>query len=302
MKRLVIIIITVLNWNFGISQNQIEIPNFEYVQVDYDLRDYVSISVDKNGEIRIENKVITLDELKDNLFQQLSQKAKYEGLRLPISLIELVADKDVEFDKLESLLIELRKLRLLKIHFVCNSESERRTEGVKTTGYLYKLNSKEKSKPIIFEVRDSLNSEMERIMKARGKDISELQKEQIPPPPPPPEITAKQLKDGDINIQVKEIVITNEYFAIDNQNFNSIELRNQMKEWNSKEPIAYILKPSKDCHYDKFLTPISEIKQVLKSLWEEESIKVFEKRFQSLDYRERNEIRNKYPFIMVLNE
>ena len=49
--------------------------------------------------------------------------------------------KELDFKKLELLLIELRKMSFLKIHFVCNSEEEKRTEGLKTTGFLYKLNS-----------------------------------------------------------------------------------------------------------------------------------------------------------------
>ena len=169
MKRIAIIVITILNWNIGFTQSEIELPNFQYVQVDYDLKDYVSISIDKTGEIRIEEEVIVLEDLKKNLFRELSHKAKFEGLRLPISIVELIADKELEFRKLEPLLIELRKLSFLKIHFVCNSESEKRTEGLKTTGFLYKLNSIEDSQSIIFEVRDSLNTELERIMKAKRK-------------------------------------------------------------------------------------------------------------------------------------
>jgi len=302
MKRIVFIIIVVLNWNVGISQNEIEIPKFEYVQVDYDLRDYLAIFVNKNGEIKIGNEKITLVELKQSLFKELSHKAKYEGLRLPISIIELISDKDLEFEKLEPLLIEFRKLSFLKIHFACNSEKEKRTEGLKITGFLYKLNSIPDSKSIIFEVSDSLNSEMERIIKARGKDIEKFRKSQIPPPPPPPEITAAQLKNGEINIEVKEIEITNESFIIEEEKYSLKELSNKMKEWNSNEPIAYILKPTPECKYEKILTPIAVIKQVLKSLWDKESIKTFNEKYELLDYWERNKIRNRYPFIMVIDE
>lgn len=150
MSRIAIIIITIINWNVGFSQTEIDLPNFEYVQVDYDLRDYISVSVDSAGGIMIEDKIISLEELKANLFREISKKVKFEGLRLPISMIELKADKDLEFQKLEPLLIELRKMSFLKIHFVCNSEEEKRTEGLKTTGYLYKLNSLKSSNSIIF--------------------------------------------------------------------------------------------------------------------------------------------------------
>jgi len=302
MEKVAIIIITILSWNICFAQSDIDIPNFESVEVDYDLKDYVSISINKKGEIWVENKIVSLHKLKDNLFQELSRKAKYEGLRLPISIIELIADKDLEFEKLNAVLIELRKLSFLKVQFVCNSESEIRTEGLKTTGYLYKMNSINNSQSIILEVTDSLNSEMERILKTRGKNIEEFRKSIVAPSPPPLEITASKLKSGEINIRVIEIEISNEYFTIENQKFTSKELRKQMTKWNSKEPIAYILAPNRDCHYQKFLTPLSEIKYVLNSLWEVESINEFKKEYNTLDYMDKRKIRNRYPFIMVMDE
>lgn len=296
MKKIIILFAFLISIS-GNAQYGIDVPQSS-VNVDYDLRDYVSLYININGELEVEDTKSTISDLRQALFTELFYSVKNKGLRLPISIIELNIDKDLEYKKLSPLLTKLREMDLLKVHFVCNSKKEEKIEGFKTTGFLYRLNSINNSRSITMDVRDSLLTEIKTMMKARGEDISRFKTKMMPPPPP--EITAVQLENGQIDIPVKEIKITNEFFIIENNHFTSNELQLKIQEWNSSEPTAYILNPVENCKYKNFLTPLATNIQVLKALWEEESIKKFNTEYQHLDFNQKRTIRNKYPFIMVI--
>lgn len=303
MKQTILLIAFTLFWKVGMTQNNIIPPQYSYVQVDYDLKDYVSIYIDYTGQIQMGGKKIPIAAVKEELFQQLKYKARLEGLRLPIAIVELVADKRLPFHQLEPLLLELRKLDFLKVHFVCHSKEESRIEGIKTTGFLYRLNSIENSSSIIDEVQDSLQVEWEAFLKAKGKSLKTVEGAvPPPPPPPPPSITAASLRNSTSSLQVKEIKIDNRGFSVDNQQFTLKELKKQLLQWNSQKSTAYILQPSANCPLELFLAPIALNKQVLRELWEKQSKEDFSKGYASLSYLERSMVRNNYPFIMVIEE
>jgi biopolymer transport protein ExbD len=144
-----------------IGQIDLEVPHFRSVQIDYDLTDYVSVSIDKNGGLYIENDSIAFSDLRKNLFEIIKYKSKYQELRLSIMIIELVVDQDLTYEKLEKILFEFPKLGILKIHFVGNSNDKIRFEQICTTGFLFRMNHNDNNNSVINEVMDSLKSEMD---------------------------------------------------------------------------------------------------------------------------------------------
>ena len=301
MRKIIIIAISILTFNLAYSQDEIQVPVFDYVEVDYDLRDYVLITIDKTGAIKVEDKVVDLEELRTSLTQALIDKSKHKGLRLSISTIELLADRELEFQKLNPLLTEIRKMGMLKIHLVSNSEFIQRIDGVKTCGFLYKLNSIEDSKPIMSEVVDSFNRVSENRKKPQGA-MNNMPPPPPPPPPPPREINAADLRNGEIAITVKEINITRDGFKINKQTYNIEELRDQMTGWNSFEPTAYILSPDANCSYEQFIRPLAELKLIIKTLRDEESHKLYSSKYKLLNREGKRQVRKKYPFLMVIED
>jgi biopolymer transport protein ExbD len=302
MKIKFILISILINLS-AFGQSQINIPTFPKVSLDYDLKDYVTISIDKSGQIYSANEKIALEELRSNLFKSLKYKAQHEGLRLPISIVEIIADKDLKHQHLDLVIQELRKMSFLKVHFVANSPNRKRIEGFCTTGILYSLNGLENSTSIISEVRDSLNSEQNRYVKENNIKVTESDERPFPPPPPPPKrITSKQLLNGDINIKVKQIEISDIDFKIDGKNFSKGELAIKIKEWVQTEETAFILEPHSDANCQNVFYPIFILKESLTEIRKKNSVEIFNKEFEKLNYSERRKIKNMNPFILVFNE
>ncbi len=298
----VFLILTIFFQTQLYGQIDIDVPQFEYVQIDYDLKDYVSISVDKNGGLYLENDSIALSDLRKKLFDKIKYKSKYKELQLSVMLIELVVDKDLIYEKLEPILYTFPKLGILKIHFVCNSDDKIRFENVCTTGFLFRMNYFDNNNSVINEVMDSLKNEMDDDFIKLNQGYFKHNNKLIPPPPPPPNITASELNDQNSKRSVKTIEILPTGFKIGNTNFSKKELAEKIKEWNKAKATSYILSPSKSCTYQDLLFPLAELKSTLMKLWEEESRKIFSQGYYELNYSQRRGIRNKYPFFLVFDE
>lgn len=301
MKYFFLILITFFQIQlFG--QVDINVPHYKYVQIDYHLRDYISVSVDNNGGLYVENDSIAFSDLRKNLFERIKYKSKYKDLRLSIMIIELIVDKNLAYEKLEKILYQFPQLGFLKIHFVCNSNDKIRFEQVCTTGFLFGLNYLDNNDSVINEVMDSLKNEMDDDFIKLNQGYFNHNNKLIPPPPPPPNITASQLKNQNSKRSVKNIKILPLGFKIGNTNYSKKELASKIKEWCKTETTSFVLSPTKNCTYEDLLFPLAELKSSLMELWEEESKNRFNQEYANLNYKQRREVRNKYPFILVFEE
>ncbi|MFK7750508.1 MAG: ExbD/TolR family protein [Kordia sp.] len=298
--KLYFTIFTLLLVNFTFAQSNIEVPTFETVQVDSNPYDYITIVVDTNGAIALEGEKIELNALRGKVFELLYDGIKNNSGLNPLFFTELVADKDMPYTKLAPVLNELRSMAAYLVNFSCKSETHQRIPRRKTTGFSYKLQRDKNAKSVLEAVFDKVEAEKKKTEPTNTDEISML-----PPPPPPPslqEYSREFLEKNSKTMVSKIIVINHESFTIDNQEMSESQLVEKFLLWNSKKKVAYILEPSKNATYKDVITPIAQLLTVLKTLRNEESIRLYDKKYDKLRYNNRNKVRDKFPFIIVFDE
>lgn len=294
-----IAIITLLIVNFTMAQDNIEVPTFKTVQVNSYPSDYITIVVDKKGQITLEGEKVKLNVLRTKVFEFLYEGIKHNTGLSPLFFTELVADKDLPYTKLAPVLNELRKMAAYYILFTCNSDTHQRIPRRQTTGFSYYLPSDKNTKSVVKEVFKKIDSEKK---ENKPKDTEDELMIPPPPPPPPPSILHEYIKNNPKKIVSKVIVINHQSFTIDNQEMSAAQLAEKFMLWNSKKKVAYILEPSKNCTYEDVVTPIAQLLTVLKTIRNQESVRMYDIEYDALYPSERNDIKHKFPFIMVFDE
>ena len=280
-----------------IAQKNIEVPTFETVQVDTNPHDYITITIDKKGQMTLEREKIKLSALRAKIFELLYDGIKHNIGLQPLFMTELVVDKDLPYTKLASVLSELRKMNALPVLFACKSDTHQRIPRRKTTGFQYKLPSDENAVSVVETVFKKIESEK----KNKSNDTEEAGMIP-PPPPPPPSISRECIKANPEKTESKVIVVNHQSFSIDNEEMSASQLTEKFMQWNSKKKVAYILEPTKSATYQDVVTPIAHLLTTLKTIRNKESINLYGKAYDNLDYHKQLEVREKVPFMIVLGE
>ena len=299
-KNIILILLVTIPFLMN-SETSIVLPEFEYANVYYDVRDYIKIEIDEGEHIRIAGNEVDKEGLYPLLFNELFMKHKYHGLRLNISVVHLYIDKDVKYKIVDSLLLQLRKLNMHNVNLACISTQFNYEESESIKGFLHRLNTINDKVSIVDSVKSAIDYEFKNLSDRYFIDSMDVERKYVPPPPPKG-INVSKLKSGDLGIPSKMIEISNSNYSIDNISFNKETLKWYLKDTYSKSPYVFVLAPTPDCTYESWMYVFSFINQMIFEAREWVSRRDYNLKFNELAALEQSIIKKKCPLAIVFNE
>lgn len=320
MERIIVLIfIGVIISGVTYSQ-RIEVPLLEEVKTEDDLHLFISIglSYDEDQEL-----VYKLDELETNRIDSIKPYIKRKLRSKPdfyvnTTAIEIIADKNISIYDFEMLQEEVKRLGFLKVFYVAESEIFSRIPNIWSTGYFFKLPSRDDDRIQKFysdrglNFRESENlckEEIDRRLNLRKVDITEEEKNlNLPPPrippPPPPELPKKF--DEAVKKEFKDYRIV--IIEIDSKNSFTLEGIRQLAREDIKKVILdsleygkclFVLRKDEKAIYDDYLFVLVTIRNAIYKRRNQLSNAKYEKEYSKLKLEYKREIVDKYPMIIL---